>query len=298
MYVCRSIFPLQLHQIHLALCWHSLPCKTTVHSWAVLVVSLVRMKPWCFRGRKSRNPLAVKPAQWYTSRKKKKPIHTLAGNQINPQSMGFDYFCLKLSLRKKNLHNAKNIHTAFILWRKYNLLSKTLPAFHCQSLTNMCRVKETITKSRSLQIERNHSTLQDNSPPPPYYSFHETPGDIVHTLLTAFTPLLFLCYPYPSLQQSSPGGNTQKSYICKGCQCWLLHNCWKAKEPSPALQLGWFKLLPEGPAPPWPTRQARYLTQVCCITRGTRRLFTALFCLITITLTGRLIATFRHHLKF
>lgn len=92
-------------------------------------------------------------------------------------------------------------------------------------------------------------------PPSPYYSFHETPGDIVHTLLTAFTPLLFLCYPYPSLRHSFPGGNTQKSYICKGCQCWLLDNCWKAKGPSPDLQLGWFKLLPEGPAPPWPTRQ-------------------------------------------
>lgn len=86
--------------------------------------------------------------------------------------------------------------------------------------------------------------------PLPYYSFHETPGDIVHTLLTAFPLLLFLCYPFPSLRYSSPGGNTQKSYICKGCQSWLLDNCQRARGPSPAFQVVWFKLFPRGTDPP------------------------------------------------
>lgn len=98
-----------------------------------------------------------------------------------------------------------------------------------------------------MQIERNHSTPRDDFFPP-YYSFHETPGDIVHTLLTAFTPLLFLCYPYPSLQHLSPGGNTQNSCICKGCQCRLLANCLKLKGPSPSLLLGCFELLLQNPA--------------------------------------------------
>lgn len=84
----------------------------------------------------------------------------------------------------------------------------------------------------------------------PYYSFHETPGDIVHTLLTAFPLLLFLCYPFPSPRHSSPGGNTQKSYICKGCQSWLLDNCPRARGPSPAFQVARFKLFPQGTDPP------------------------------------------------
>lgn len=135
-----------------------------------------------------------------------------------------------------------------IYWAKHYLLfSVNLWQTHAGSKKSslraeVCKLKETIQLCKMI-------------PHSPYYSFHETPGDIVHTLLTAFTPLLFLCYPYPSLQHLSPGGNTQKSYICKGCQRWLLDNCWKAKGPSPDLQLGWFKLLPEGPAPPWPTRQ-------------------------------------------
>lgn len=58
----------------------------------------------------------------------------------------------------------------------------------------------------------------------------------------------FSCYPYPSLQHLSPGGNTQNSCICKGCQCRLLANCLKLKGPSPSLLLGCFELLLQNPA--------------------------------------------------
>lgn len=159
-------------------------------------------------------------------------------------------------------------------------------------MINTCWVKEIVTESRSSQIERNHSTLQDDFFPP-YYSFHETPGDIVHTLLTAFTPLLFLCYPYPSLQHSSPGGNTRKSCICKGCQCWLLDNHWKARGPSPALQLGWFKLLPQGTEPPDPPGSTLIFNTWAPHRSGNMQTaYSPFLFLTTITLTGRVAAPY------
>ena len=132
--------------------------------------------------------------------------------------------------------------------------------------------RETVTESRSLQIERNHSTLQDDFFPP-YYSFHETPGDIVHTLLTAFTPLLFLCYPHSSLQHLSPGGNTQKSCICKGCQCWLLES-----QRALSCLAAWLVQVASTGQWAFLTHQAvlRYLTPGCCTTQGTCGLLTAL----------------------
>lgn len=123
---------------------------------------------------------------------------------------------------------------------------------------------------------KNHSTLQDDFPPP-YYSFHETPGDIVHTLLTAFTPLLFPCYP--SLPPSVPGGNAQKRSICKGCHCWLADSSGKARRAFSCLAVCLLRVSSTGH---WAslTHQAvpRYLTPGCCTAWGTDRLLTALSC--------------------
>lgn len=109
-----------------------------------------------------------------------------------------------------------------------------------------CAVLQKLTESRSLQIERNHLSLQDDLPLPPYYSFHETPGDIVHTLLTAFTPPLFLYYPYHSLWHLSPGGNTRAACArCANAGSWAA----VGKPEGPVLLLAWFRLLPRGTEP-------------------------------------------------
>lgn len=132
-----------------------------------------------------------------------------------------------------------------IYWAKTNYwlfgvnLWQTRAGLKKLSQREVCKLKETIQLCKIIS-------------PLPYYSFHETPGDIVHTLLTAFPPLLFLCYPFPSLQHSSPGGNTHKSYIYKGCQSWLLDNCQRARGPSPAFQVGLVQVVSRGH---WPTRQ-------------------------------------------